>query len=270
MDQDLKLAFIGGGNMAEAMLAAVLSRGVTSPEMVTVSDINPERRRHLAQRYGVKTTESNPEAAAGADVVVLAIKPQALPEVAKGLKGRLEPGQLLLSILAGTRLETLAASLGHRAVVRAMPNTPAQIARGLTVWTAAPEVTPAQREQAISILGAMGQEMAVPSEDEIDKATAVSGSGPAYLFLFIEALTDAAVSLGFTPEVARELVLATVLGAGEMVQATGEEPAKLRRRVTSPGGTTAAALKVFEGGGFTELVRRAVRAAYDRARELGQ
>jgi pyrroline-5-carboxylate reductase len=187
-----------------------------------------------------------------------------------GLAGGLAEGQLVLSIVAGATIAAIQEGLGHQAVVRSMPNTPAQIGQGMTVWTCSAAVSAQQRETAAAILGAMGRQIAVDGEDDIDKATAVSGSGPAYLFLFVEALTDAAVEIGLSPEVARELVLATVLGAGRLIQESGAEAAELRRRVTSPGGTTAAALAELAEGNFSELLTRAVRAAYQRAKELGR
>jgi len=265
----MKIAFIGGGNMGEAMLSAVVVRDITTAESVTVSDVSPTRREYLIQQYGVVVTTDNCQAIAGQDVVVLAVKPQNLAEVMAELKGSLGPQQLVLSIIAGTRLDTLCTGLEHRPVVRAMPNTPARIGEGMTVWTATPEVTAQQREWTGTILGAMGREVAVDGEDLIDMATAVSGSGPAYLFLFIEALVDAATEVGLPREMAHELVMATVLGAGHLLQESGHEPAELRRMVTSPGGTTAAAISRLEEGGFALLLRKAVDAAYRRAKELG-
>jgi pyrroline-5-carboxylate reductase len=265
----MKIAFIGGGNMGEAMLSAVLGKHLVTVQSVTVSDVSPERRQYLEQQYDVTVTDDNRQAVAGADVVVLAVKPQNLAEAMAELKGTLAPEQLVLSIIAGARLDTICQGLGHRAVVRAMPNTPAQIGKGMTVWTTIEEVTEQQRELASSILGVMGHEIAVGSEDQIDMATAISGSGPAYLFLFVEALVDAAVQLGLSLEMAQELVLTTVLGSGHLIEESGREPAELRRMVTSPGGTTAEALRELEQGDFSDLISRAVRAAYERARQLG-
>ncbi len=264
-----KIAFIGGGNMGEAMLSAVMNKAMADAESVTVSDLSPTRREYLKQQYGVTVTTDNRQAIAGQDVVVLAVKPQDLAEVMAGLKGSLGPEQLVLSIIAGARLGTLCQGLDHRYVVRAMPNTPARIGEGMTVWTATPEVTTQQRECTGAILGAMGREVAVGDEAHIDMATAVSGSGPAYLFFFIEALVDAATEVGLPRDMACDLVLATVLGAGHLLQESGHQPAELRRMVTSPGGTTAAAISRLEEGGFARLLRQAVDAAYRRAKELG-
>jgi pyrroline-5-carboxylate reductase len=265
----MKIAFIGGGNMGEAILSAVLDKHLVTVQSVTVSDVSPERRQYLEKQYGITVTDDNRQAVAGADVAVLAVKPQSLVEIMAGLKSTLIPEQLVISIIAGARLETICQGLEHRPVIRAMPNTPAQIGRGMTVWTATKEVTKHQREWAASILGVMGHEIVVNSEDQIDMATAISGSGPAYLFLFVEALVDAAVNLGLPLEMAQELVLTTVLGSGHLIEETGREPAELRRMVTSPGGTTAEALGELEQGNFTDLIARAVKAAYEKARQLG-
>ena len=255
--------------MGEAMLSAILGKHLATVRSVTVSDVNQERRHYLTREYGVSVTDDNRQAVIGADIIVLAIKPQNLAEVMTGLKGLLKPEQLVLSIIAGARLNTICQGLGHQAVVRAMPNTPAQISQGMTVWTATTQVTEQQNEWASSILGAMGHEIAVADEDQIDMATAVSGSGPAYLFLFVEALVDAAVQLGLSRDMAQELVLTTVLGSSQLIEESGREPAELRRMVTSPGGTTAEALRELTQGEFADLLARAVRAAYERAKQLG-
>jgi pyrroline-5-carboxylate reductase len=262
----MKIAFIGGGNMGEAMLAAVLAK----PESISVSDVDEARLEHLKQKYGVAVTKSNLEAISGKDVVVLAVKPQNLAEVMTELNGQLESSQLVLSIIAGARIDTLAEGLKHGCIVRVMPNTPAQIGQGMSVWTATAGVTEEQKGLVKATLGAMGKELYVDDEKYIDMATAVSGSGPAYFFLMVESLVDAAVKIGLPRGMAEALVLQTMLGSGHFIQASDEEPAELRRKVTSPGGTTAAALAQFEKNGFNELVRRAVRAAYERAKELGK
>jgi pyrroline-5-carboxylate reductase len=246
--ETIPIAFIGGGAMGEAMLAAVLQRVLAQPQEVWVSDIKEERRKHLHQKYGVGVTEDNAEAATRGKVVVLSIKPQNLTEVLPGLKGQLQPGQLVLSIIAGARIATLLQGLDHRHVVRVMPNTPAQVGAGISVWTATPEVTDKQKEWAGAILSTMGREIYMEDEKYLDMATAVSGSGPAYFFLFIELLTEAAVEIGLPGEVAQELVLQTMLGSGHLLQKSGRSPAELRKMVTSPGGTTAAALNEFEKG----------------------
>jgi pyrroline-5-carboxylate reductase len=266
---NLKIAFIGGGNMGEAMLAALLNKGLAKPETLWVSDISETRRQHLKQRYGVAVMNDNPGVAKQGEIVVLTIKPQNLPAVMPELNGKLESEQLVLSIIAGARLNTLQKGINHQCIVRVMPNTPAQIGEGMSVWTATPETTEQQKKWTGAILGAMGKEIYVEGENYIDMATAISGSGPAYLFLFIESLIEAAVHIGFSQNVAQELVLQTVLGSSHFLQKSGRAPAELRRMVTSPGGTTAEALKVFEEGKFNELVKQAITAAYHKARKLG-
>jgi len=265
----MKIAFIGGGNMGEAMLAAILDKGLSQPQVISISDTSEARRQHLKQKYGVAVMSSNRQAVDRGDVVVLAIKPQNLAAVMAELNGRLKPVQLVLSIIAGARIDTLREGLKHGCIVRAMPNTPAQIGEGISVWTATAEVTKRQREWAGSILSAMGKEIYVNDEKYIDMATAVSGSGPAYFFLFMESLVDAAVHIGLPRGMAQELVLETMLGSGHFVQRSGKSLAELRRMVTSSGGTTAEALLQLEKGGFSELVKQAVSAAYDKAKSLG-
>jgi pyrroline-5-carboxylate reductase len=265
----MKIAFIGGGNMAEAILSSVLAKGLAKAGEITVSDVMESKRVSLQQRYQVAVTDNNVEAIRGKEIVVLAVKPQVFAEVAPQLKGRLIPDQLIISILAGKSLQTLKSGLAHDCLVRSMPNTPAQIGEGLTVWTATPQVPLHQQRWAAAILGVMGVEICVDDEKYLDMATAVSGSGPAYVFLWVEAMIEAAVKLGFTPEVAQKLVMQTLLGAAHLLLKSGKPPAELRRMVTSPGGTTAEAIAAFERGGFNALVIQAVTAAYEKARKLG-
>ena len=256
--------------MGEAVLSAMLSRKLAKPLDITVSDISAARRKYLEQQYGVTATEDNRLATEKGNIVVLAIKPQNLAEVMAGLSGHLKPAQLALSIIAGVRLSTLCQGLQHDRIVRAMPNTPAQISSGITVWTTTKEVTESQKKWAGSILGATGKEIYFDDEKYIDMATAVSGSGPAYFFLFVESLVESAVSIGLPRDIAEELVLQTMLGSAHLIQKSGKQPAELRRMVTSPGGTTAEAMLHFEKGGFSNLVREAVRAAYEKAQKLGK
>jgi len=265
----MRIAFIGGGNMGEAMVSAILDKGLTRPQAIGVSDVDKGRRDYLARKYTVAVTSSNRQTAATGDVVVLAVKPQNLAEVMTELGGRLKPAQLVLSIIAGARIDTLSLGLKHRCIVRVMPNTPAQIGEGMSVWTATAEVTEEQRGWAKAILGAMGKEIYVDDESYIDMATAVSGSGPAYFFLVVESLVNAGVEIGLPRALARELVLQTMLGSGYLIQKSGKEPAELRRMVTSPGGTTAKALLCLEKGDFSQLLIEAVKAAYDKAKRLG-
>jgi pyrroline-5-carboxylate reductase len=265
----MKITLIGGGNMGEAMLTAILDKGLSTPQAISVSDINEIRRNYLEQEYGVAVMSSNRLAADRGEVVVLAIKPQNLAEVMAELNGQLKPAQLVLSIIAGARINTLCLGLNHSHVIRAMPNTPAQIGEGMSVWTATAEVTEQQKGWAGSILGAMGKEIYVDDEKYIDMATAVSGSGPAYFFLFVESLVDAAVHIGLSRDMAQKLVVETMLGSGHFIQKSSQPPAELRRRVTSPGGTTAEALLKLQEGGFSDLVMQAVIAAYNKAKKLG-
>jgi pyrroline-5-carboxylate reductase len=265
----MKVAFIGGGNMAEAILSAILRQNLASPEDISVSDIDVVKRTNLKDKYNINVTDNNVQAVQGRDVIVLAIKPQILAEVTPLLKGRLKPSQLVISILAGKSVGTLTSGLSHNCIVRSMPNTPAQIGEGLTVWTATPQVTPDQKKLAAQILGVMGREIFLDDEKYLDMATAVSGSGPAYVFFFIESLVSAAIKIGWSPEIAQELIMQTLLGAGHLLQKSDKTPQELRRMVTSPGGTTAEAIAVFEQGGFSELIEKGVRAAYEKAVKLG-
>jgi pyrroline-5-carboxylate reductase len=265
----LKIAFIGGGNMGEAILAAVLRKKLAAPAGISVSDISASRRRYLKEKYRIAVTGSNRTAVKDKDIIVLAVKPQNIPEVLAELKGHVKPAQLVLSIAAGIKIDSVSRALGHKKIVRVMPNTPAQIGLGMSGWTATAAVSRTQKEQARAVLAAMGKELFFREEKYLDIVTAVSGSGPAYVYLFAESLIDAAVSLGLKRNNAEELVLQTVLGAAQLLSGSGRSPAELRRAVTSKGGTTERALKVFEDGGFAGFVEEAVRAAYLRARKLG-
>lgn len=265
----MKMAFIGGGNMGEAIISAILEKTLATATDICVSDVSKPRRQYLKERYRVAVTANNRKAIVGKDTVVLAVKPQNLPEVLADLKGYLKPTQLVLSIVAGVKISTIARGLGHRRVVRCMPNTPAQVGFGMSAWTATGEVTGEQKGQARAILSAMGKEIYFDSEKYIDMVTAVSGSGPAYVFLLAESLVEAAVNIGLPRKEAEALVSQTILGAAHLIQKSGKPPAELRRNVTSRGGTTERALQVFEQGGFTKLVEDAVKAAYERAKELG-
>jgi pyrroline-5-carboxylate reductase len=265
----MKIAFIGGGNMGEAMLAAMLTNNLAATRDMIVSDVSETRRQYLSQKYAVNVSADNLPVITDKNVIVLAIKPQTLANVMAELKGHLKPNQLLLSIIAGARIDTLRQGLNHKSIVRSMPNTPAQIGEGVTVWTATKEVTDQQKKIARAILGAMGKEFYASDESFLDMATAVSGSGPAYLFYFVESMIDAAVKIGLPNEMAKEMVIGTVLGATHLVQQSGKEPSELRRMVTSPDGTTAEAIRKFEESGFSNLIYQAVKAAYEKAQKLG-
>jgi pyrroline-5-carboxylate reductase len=265
----MKIGIIGGGNMSEAILSAILRKNLAAAEDISVSDILPARRVYLDKAYEVAVTENNSEAAAGKDVVILAVKPQVLAEVMAGMKGRLKKDQLVISIVAGKSIGTISSGLDHQCIVRSMPNTPAQIGEGMTVWTATPQVTAQHKKWAAAILGVMGLEIFADDEKYLDMATAVSGSGPGYVFLFVESMVNAAVKVGFSPEVAQKLVMQTLLGSAHLLQKSGKAPQDLRRMVTSPGGTTAEAIATFEQGGFAGLVAAAVTAAYEKSKKLG-
>jgi pyrroline-5-carboxylate reductase len=264
------LAFIGSGTMAEAMIKGILNNGLTDPSRIVASGPRPERGRDLEERYGVKGTTDNQEAARAGEIVVLSIKPQVLPLVLDELRGLIHLQQLVFSIVAGARIETIAQGLQHPAIIRVMPNTPAQIGEGMSVWTATPKVTEEQRAQAQAILQALGKEIYVEDEDALDMATAVSGTGPTYVFLMMEALVEAAVHLGFSRRVARKLVIQTVLGSALFARESGRHLAELRNMVTSPGGTSAEAIYQLEKGGLRTIISKGVWAAYQKSRLLGE
>lgn len=266
----LNVAFVGAGAMASAMIGGLLSRREVEPEGVVASDRHQERLDAVRGQFAVRTTLDNVAAARQAQAVVLSVKPQVLPGVLAELRGAVEPGALVVSIVAGATIRSIAAGLAHRAIVRTMPNTPAQVGEGMTVWTATPEVSERQREQARAIVAALGRQLFVEEEKFLDMATAVSGSGPAYVFLMMEALMDAAVHLGFSRDAARELVVQTIRGSAVYAERQPAHPAELRNRVTSPGGTSAAALYQLEKGGFRTVMSDAVQAAYRRSVALGE
>lgn len=264
------VAFIGAGAMGAAMIGGLAGGNDIDPGQVTASDRNEDRLALVRDQFGVRTTLCNREAARGADVVVLAVKPQVLPAVLSELQGGIRQDALTLSIVAGASIGTIASLLGHRAIVRTMPNTPAQVGEGMTVWTATPEVSADQRAQAGTIVGSLGRQLFVDDERFLDIATAISGTGPAYVFLMMEALIDAAVHLGFSRTDARELVVQTIRGAAIYAEHQPVHPAELRNRVTSPGGTTAEALYQLEKGSFRTIMSKAVVAAFRRSVALGE
>ncbi len=264
-----KIAFIGPGVMAEAVIAGMLRKNLAKPENIIASGPREERGTELHQKYKIQHTTDNAFAASHADVVVLSIKPQRLSEVMKGLKG-VKSDALVISIIAGANMKKISSGLKHKAVVRSMPNTPGQIGEGITVWTASREVTEEQQEITRNILGALGEEVFVEDESYLDMATALSGTGPAYVFLFTEALIDAGVHMGFPRRIAEQLVLQTIKGSAAYYEQAARHPATLRNQVTSPGGTSAEALYYLEKAGFRTAISRAVWAAYQRSLELGK
>ncbi len=257
--------------MAEAMIAGLIRQGVAPADRIICSGPSAERCRELGDRHGIHFSTDNAEAVENARTVVLAVKPQRLEPVLADLRGRLEPSALVISIIAGATIDRIADGLDHAVIVRSMPNTPAQIGEGITVWTAAPAVTDQQKESAKEILGAFGDEVFLEEERFLDMATALSGTGPAYVFLFMEAMVDAGVHLGFSRRVAETLVAKTFRGSVDFYS-RDDDPvhlARLRNQVTSPGGTSAAALYYLEKAGFRTAISRAIWAAYERSRELG-
>ena len=264
------LSFIGSGAMAEAMVKGIVAHNLVDPTRITASGPRVERGQELHGRYGVRTTTDNVKAATAGQILILSVKPQILPKVMAEIKGRLAPETLVISIVAGMSINIIRRDLGVQAIVRAMPNTPAQIGLGMTVWTATEYVDDHARHQAQAILGALGKEIYVGEEGYLDMATALSGTGPAYVFLFMEALIDAGVHMGFSRRVAQELVVQTIEGAAAMARETGLHPTELRNRVTSPGGTSAAALYQLEKGGLRTVISKAVWAAYQRSKALGE
>jgi pyrroline-5-carboxylate reductase len=263
------IATVGSGVMAEAMIAGMLRGRLVEPGQVVASHPRAERRDELMAAHGIRTVSSNPEAVEGADVVILAIKPQMLARVGREIGPHLRPGQLVLSVLAGATTTALTAALGHGEVVRSMPNTAARLGKGMTVWFATPEVSAEQRSQAAELLGVLGAQLEVDDEKLVAMATAVSGTGPTYVFLFMEALIDAAVHLGFPRHIAHDLVVETLEGSTLFAKQSGMHPAELRNMVTSPGGTSAAALHELESGRLRTVISEAVWAAFRRTVELG-
>ncbi len=266
---DKKIAFIGPGVMAEAMIAGLLRQKLAKAENIQAAGPRAERGRELKKKYGIRSTTDNASAAAKADVVVLAVKPQRLTGVLNGLHD-LPSKALVLSIVAGASLKKIGKALKHEAIVRSMPNTPGQIGEGITVWCASRGTSPEQQELARKILGALGEEVFVEDEGYLDMATALSGTGPAYVFLFTEALIDAGVHMGFPRRIAEQLVLKTIRGSVDYYYHAGRHPATLRNQVTSPGGTSAEALYYLEKAGFRTALSRAIWAAYQRSLELGK
>lgn len=266
----MRLAFIGGGTMAEALLGGLLAAGLAAPGEVCVGEPVARRREYLAERYGVRVDEHNLWVVQGAELVALAVKPQDLPAVCTELGGRLTEGQSALSIIAGAKLSTLSQGLQHKAIIRVMPNTPAQIGCGMTMWTCAAAVPAGHRELTRGILATVGEEIYVEEEKYLDMATALSASGPAYVFRLVEALIDGGVYVGLPRELARRLALQTVLGSVRLMMETGQHPGQLKDMVVSPGGTTAEGLQALERGGAPAAVVEAVKAAYEKSIRLGQ
>lgn len=267
--RSMRVGIVGAGVMAEAMVAGLLADRAVAADRLVASHPRRERRDALAAEHGITCVAGNADAAAEAQIVVLAVKPQMLRRVMRELGPALRDDQVVLSIVAGATLRALSRGLDHEAVVRAMPNTPAQIRRGITVWAASEACSAAQRDLARAVLRALGDERQVADEEFVAMATALSGSGPTYLFAVMEALIDAGVHLGFPRELAHDLVVETLVGSAEYARASDLHPAQLRNAVTSPGGTSAAAIYELEKGRLRTVLSDAVWAAYRRTLELG-
>jgi pyrroline-5-carboxylate reductase len=265
----VRIAFLGGGNMASALIGGLIAKGGDA-RSIAVIEVSPAARERLGARYPVHIAPAPDAEMERCDVLVLAVKPQDAKTAVAPISGAVQ-GKLVLSIVAGVKLETLSRWLGgHRKLVRCMPNTPALIGAGIAGLYALPEVSAREKAAAQAILTAVGEVVWVDEERLLDPVTAVSASGPAYVFWFIEQLAASAVALGIEPAAAARLALETVLGSAKLAAASKDTPAVLRERVTSRGGTTAAALKVFEDEGLAERLRRAVEAASRRGAEMGE
>ena len=267
---DTRFAFIGSGAMAEAMLKGLIQRANVAPDHILGAEPRLERGQELEAKYGIRITPDNLAAIQDAHILVLSVKPQILPVVLDQLAGRIPPDALVLSIVAGARLEVITSKLRHFAVARSMPNTPAQIGLGMTVWACSSGLSESQRQQAQVVFGSFGEEVYVDDERYLDMATALSGTGPAYVFIFMEAMVDAGVHMGFSRWLAEKLVYQTVLGSVEYAKQAGQHLATLRNQVTSPGGTSAEALYQIEKGGLRTVMSRAIWAAYQKSRKLGK
>jgi pyrroline-5-carboxylate reductase len=266
MEKRMRISFIGGGEMAEAMIKGILRGKEVPPESIMVSDIDAGRLHYLQREYAISTTQKNFTAVSEGKVVVLAVKPQDMSKVMEEIKGKVKEDKLFISIAAGMDLFSLCQGLEHNVVVRAIPNLPAQVGRGITVWTDTPGVTEGQREEAKYIFTLMGEEIFVSEERFIDMATAVSASGPAFILLVLESLTEAAVHIGLPWEVGRRLVTETVIGTAYLMQESKLHPAVLRNKITSPGGTTAEGLLRLEEGGLRALLIKAISASFNKAK----
>lgn len=266
----MNIGFIGGGTMAEAILGGMLDGGVASAGDVIIGEPVAPRRDYLAERYGVAVSEANGEVVGASDMVVMAVKPQDLPKVYSDVGGQFAGERSVLSIVAGTKMNSLADGLQTENVIRVMPNTPAQIGEGMTMWTCSKSVAQSHRDTTSAILSTIGDEIYVDDEKYMDMATALSASGPAYVFLILEAMIDAGVYVGLPRDVARRMALKTVQGSAELVIQTGRHPAELKDMVTSPGGTTAEGLQALERAGVPAAVVDAVNAAYLKSIKLGQ
>lgn len=267
---ELKIAFIGSGAMAGAMIVGLLREKLAAPENLFASDPREDRGEELREKYGIQPFTDNVAAVKDADVVVLSIKPQRLGAVLSELKGKIPEDALVLSIVAGATIKKIGKGLKHKKIIRTMPNTPARIGEGITVWVASKTVSEEQKKQARTILSALGEEVFVEDEYYLDMATALSGTGPAYVYMFMEAMIDAGVHMGFPRRIAEKLVVQTMRGSVNFYDRNNVHVAALRNQVTSSGGTSAEALYYLEKAGVRTAISRAIWAAYQRSLELGR
>ncbi len=270
MLSDQTFAFVGSGVMAEAMIKGLMIQANVPANGIVASGPRAERGTELKARYAIHVTTNNLEAINGTSIVVMSIKPQMLHRVLEQLSGKISANALVLSIVAGAKIETIASMLHHHSIARAMPNTPAQIGLGMTVWTGSDSLSQMQRDQAQAVFSSFGEEVFVDDERYLDMATALSGTGPAYVFIFMEAMVDAGVHMGFSRRIAEQLVYQTVRGSVEYARQANRHLATLRNQVTSPGGTSAEALYQIEKGSLRTVMSRAIWAAYQKSRRLGK
>ena len=266
----MKISFIGGGVMAEALIAGILEARLCTPNQIRVGEPLKSRRTYLENKYAITVCQSNLSAIDDTNIIILSIKPQTLNEILSELKGHLTRDKTIISIIPGVSLATLSQALNHNEIIRVMPNTPAQIGDGMSVWVSSEFITDRRIKDTQKILDTLGEQLRVPEEKFIDMATALSGSGPAYVFLFIESLVDAGVNLGMPRNMALKLVLQTVLGSTKLVLTSDKHTSDLKDLVASPGGTTIAALMTLEQNGFRSAIADAVVTAYKKSLELGK
>lgn len=272
--KNTRFAFIGSGVMAESIVAGLLRQNMVNPGQIAASHPRKNRREELNANYGIEVFESNADAVESLpgenSIVVLSVKPQRINVILKDLNGVVKPSQLVVSIVAGAKIETISGALDNELIVRAMPNTPAQIGAGMSAWTCAEAISDGQKAQIKTLLTALGKEIYVENENQIDMATALSATGPTYIFMMMEAMTDAGVHLGFSREVSKELVQQTMLGSTLFAIESHKHPAELRNMVTSPGGTSAEAIYQMEKGSLRTVLSKAIYSAYKRAVDLGK
>ncbi|MFL6232448.1 MAG: pyrroline-5-carboxylate reductase [Thermoanaerobaculia bacterium] len=266
---ETRIAFVGSGVMAEVMIRGLLTHELASPDRIWAAGPRPERAEELSRELGVRGTTDTLEAVAGSDLIVLSVKPGMLGKVLRQIRGTVRPEQVVVSIVAGARTAAIGRALGRPAIVRCVPSLPCRVGRGLTVWTATPEVPEVARETVRNLLRTMGREVFFADEDQVDRATAAYGTGPALLAQLVKALEDAAVYLGEPRGLAREMLLEAILGTAGMLLGSGLSPTELTDQIASPGGITSRALHALSQGRFSAVLTEAVAAAYARTLEIG-